>query len=48
MFNTTIGHNNDTVADGRYLDLVTRGVLWAADKIEANGQPKAGYAAPAQ
>ena len=29
---TTIGHNNKTVADGRYLDLVTRGLLWTCDK----------------
>jgi putative membrane-bound dehydrogenase-like protein len=32
-FSTTIGHNNDTVADARYLDLVTRGLLWACDKL---------------
>ncbi|MBB5031863.1 DUF7133 domain-containing protein [Prosthecobacter vanneervenii] len=32
-FSTTIGHNNDTVADDRYLDLVTRGLLWAMDKL---------------
>ena len=32
-FSTTIGHNNDTVADARYLDLLTRGVLWAMDKL---------------
>ncbi len=35
-FSTTIGHNNDTVADARYLDLVTRGVLWAMDKLTAD------------
>jgi putative membrane-bound dehydrogenase-like protein len=34
-FSTTIGHNNDTVADARYLDLLTRGVLWACDKLNA-------------
>jgi type 1 glutamine amidotransferase len=45
VFSTTLAHNNDTVADDRYLDLVARGVLWAVDKIEANGNPKAGYAA---
>jgi len=45
VFSTTIGHNNETVADGRYLDLVTRGVLWACDKLDADGKPKAGYAA---
>ncbi|QIF01583.1 discoidin domain-containing protein [Roseimicrobium sp. ORNL1] len=33
VFSTTIGHNNDTVADARYLDLVTRGLLWAAGKL---------------
>jgi type 1 glutamine amidotransferase len=35
VFNTTIGHNNETVSDDRYLDLVTRGLLWACDKLEA-------------
>lgn len=34
VFATTLGHNNDTVADGRYLDLVTRGLLWAVDKLD--------------
>lgn len=43
VFGTTLGHNNDTVADARYLDLVTRGVLWAADKLDASGKPRAGY-----
>lgn len=32
-FSTTIGHNTETVADARYLDLLTRGVLWACDKL---------------
>jgi hypothetical protein len=45
VFSTTIGHNNETVADGRYLDLVTRGLLWACDKLDADGKPKPGYAA---
>jgi type 1 glutamine amidotransferase len=35
VFNTTLGHNNETVADARYLDLVTRGLLWACDKLDA-------------
>ncbi len=43
IFSTTLGHNNDTVADARDLDLVTRGVLWAAGKITPEGQPAAGY-----
>jgi len=33
VFATTLGHNNETVADARYLDLVTRGLLWSVDKL---------------
>jgi hypothetical protein len=33
VFATTLGHNNQTVADPRYLDLVTRGLLWSCDKL---------------
>ena len=43
IFSTTLGHNNDTVADARYLDMVTRGVLWAAGKLGDDGKPMAGY-----
>jgi len=43
VFSTTIGHNNDTVNDPRYLDLVTNGVLWATDKLGEDGKPKPGY-----
>jgi len=34
VFATTLGHNNETVADARYLDLVTRGLLWSVDKLD--------------
>jgi type 1 glutamine amidotransferase len=34
VFATTLGHNNATVADPRYLDLVTRGLLWSVDKLD--------------
>jgi type 1 glutamine amidotransferase len=34
VFATTLGHNNDTVADARYLDLVTRGLLWSVGKLD--------------
>jgi hypothetical protein len=43
VFSTTIGHNNETVSDPRYLDLVTRGVLWATDHINPDGTPAKGY-----
>lgn len=33
VFSTTIGHNNETVSDDRYLNLVTRGMLWACGKL---------------
>lgn len=33
VFATTLGHNNETVADPRYLDLVTRGLLWSCGKL---------------
>jgi type 1 glutamine amidotransferase len=33
VFATTLGHNDQTVADPRYLDLVTRGLLWSCDKL---------------
>lgn len=33
VFSTTLGHNNDTVGDPRYLDLVTRGLLWSCNKL---------------
>jgi type 1 glutamine amidotransferase len=34
VFATTLGHNNDTVGDDRYLDLVTRGLLWSVGKLD--------------
>lgn len=46
VFNTTIGHNNATVEDARYLDLVTKGVLWAAGKLDDEGRPLPGFGRP--
>jgi len=43
IFSTTIGHNNATVEDARYLDLVTRGLLWSVGKLEADGKPSSGF-----
>jgi type 1 glutamine amidotransferase len=34
VFSTTLGHNNETVNDPRYLDLVTRGLLWTVGKLD--------------
>jgi len=43
VFATTIGHNNQTVADPRYLDLVARGLLWSCGKLDDKNynRPKA-------
>jgi hypothetical protein len=43
VFSTTIGHNNATVEDPRYLDLVARGVLWATGHLNEDGTPAKGY-----
>lgn len=34
VFGTTLGHYNELVGDPRYLDLVTRGVLWSVGKLD--------------
>ena len=39
---TSLGHNNDTVGDDLDLDLVCRGILWAAGKLADDGTPAAG------
>lgn len=33
VWSTSIGHNNKTVEDPRYLDMVTKGLLWSCDKL---------------
>jgi type 1 glutamine amidotransferase len=43
VFSTTLGHNNDTVSDDKYLNLVTRGVLWATGHLNDDGTPAKGY-----
>lgn len=43
VFSTTVGHNNDTVGDDRYLEFVTRGLLWAAGKLTDDGKAADGY-----
>jgi type 1 glutamine amidotransferase len=43
VFGTTLGHLNETMQSKEYLDLVTRGLLWACDKLDEDGKAKAGY-----
>ncbi|TWT65300.1 ThuA domain-containing protein [Allorhodopirellula solitaria] len=41
IFSTTLGHQNETVADARYLDLVVRGLLWTTGNLSEEGEPVA-------
>ena len=43
IFSTSLGHMNETVADPRYLDLVTRGLLWATGNLNDDGTAANGY-----
>ena len=43
IFSTTIGHFTETVADDRYLDLVSRGLLWVTGHLGEDGQAEDGY-----
>jgi type 1 glutamine amidotransferase len=43
IFGTTLGHLDDTMKTDVYLNLVTRGLLWACDKLAENGNPKRGF-----
>lgn len=42
-FVTTLGHTNETMQSEAYLDLVTRGLLWACGKLTEDGKPAPGY-----
>lgn len=43
VFGTTLGHHNETMLCDEYLDVVSRGLLWACGKIQDSGQPEPGY-----
>ena len=43
IFGTTLGHPTQVIADEVYLDVMSKGILWATDKLDENGKPKAGY-----
>lgn len=42
-FTTTLGHGNSTMESTIYLNLITRGLLWATDKLQDDGSPAKGY-----
>ena len=46
VFATTLGHDLKTAASPDYLRLLANGLLWACGKLQPDGTPAAGYAAP--
>jgi uncharacterized protein (TIGR03067 family) len=44
VFGTTLGHYNHTLQEPLVLDLIARGLLWAAGKLGDDGKPLPGYA----
>ena len=43
IFGTTLGHDVKTAEDTDYHQLLAMGLLWACDKLDADGKPMAGY-----
>lgn len=43
VFGTTLAHTNASMKDPVYLNMLTRGLLWACDKLDKDGEPKPGY-----
>lgn len=48
VFATTLGHDNATMQNPVYLDLVARGLLWVCGKLDDAGKPLPGYGAVKQ
>ena len=45
VFVTSLGHNNEMMANPVYLDLVSRGLLWTLNRLRDDGAPAPGYTA---
>ena len=43
VFSSTLGHHNPTMGADVNLNMVAAGLLWAAGKLDDNGQPAEGY-----
>jgi type 1 glutamine amidotransferase len=44
VFVTSLGHNTEMIANPRYLELVTRGLLWTVGALQDDGTPAPAYA----
>jgi type 1 glutamine amidotransferase len=47
VFSTTLGHDMKTCSTPEYHRLLANGLLWACGKLQPDGTPAPGYAAPA-
>jgi type 1 glutamine amidotransferase len=45
VFGTTLAHHDATMRDPVYLDLLTRGLLWACDRLGDDGKPQPSFEA---
>lgn len=43
LFGTTLGHHNETMLTDEWLDIVSRGILWACGKLDDDGNMAAGF-----
>lgn len=43
VFGTSLGHHNATMNNDIWLGMVSRGLLWACNKLDENGNPVQGY-----
>jgi len=43
IFGSTLVHHAHHMERPEYLDLITRGLLWSCNKLDASGKPVAGY-----
>ena len=46
VFCSTLGHDTKTAATPEYLQLLSNGLLWSCGKLEPDGKPSPGFAAP--
>ena len=43
IFGTSLGHHNETMNNSVWLDVVSRGVLWATGHLTDDGKPERGF-----
>ena len=44
VFGTTLGHHNETMLTDEWLNIISKGLLWACNKLDDSGIPSSGHA----